>query len=81
MLRFARKYGFRIDTSTPTLFFATTGIDIGFLIVFLFVGCVVALAAKGREMAAAIAARSVCCVTALLFMSLTSQALPKTCGL
>ena len=36
------------------VFFATTGMDIGFLIVFLFVGCVVALAAKGREMAAAI---------------------------
>jgi hypothetical protein len=36
------------------VFFATTGIDIGQLIVFLLVGCVAALAAKGREMAAAI---------------------------
>jgi hypothetical protein len=36
------------------VFFATTGIDIGYVIVFLFVGCVAALAAKEREMAAAI---------------------------
>jgi hypothetical protein len=35
------------------VFFATTGIDIGFLLVFLLVGCIAALAAKGREMAAA----------------------------
>ena len=33
-------------------FFASTGIDIGHIIVFLFVGCVVALGAKGREMVA-----------------------------
>jgi hypothetical protein len=36
------------------VFFATTGIDIGYVIVFLWVGCVIALVAKGREMAAAI---------------------------
>jgi hypothetical protein len=34
------------------LFFASTGIDIGHIIVFLFVGCAVALAAGKREMAA-----------------------------
>jgi hypothetical protein len=34
------------------LFFASTGIDIGHIIVFLFVGCVLGLAAKGKEMAA-----------------------------
>jgi hypothetical protein len=34
------------------LFFASTGIDIGHIIVFLFVGCVVAWAARGREMTA-----------------------------
>jgi hypothetical protein len=36
------------------VFFATTGIDIGLVIVYLWVGCVIALVAKGREMAAAI---------------------------
>ena len=35
------------------VFFATTGIDIGYLLVFLFVGCIAAIAAKEREMAAA----------------------------
>ncbi len=50
------------------VFFATTGIDIGFLIVFLFVGCVVALAAKGREMAAAI-------TLSLIFAAMTGAAL------
>jgi hypothetical protein len=35
------------------VFFATTGIDIGQLLVFLFVGCVAAIGAKEREMAAA----------------------------
>ena len=34
------------------LFFASTGIDIGHIVVFLFVGCAVALAASKREMAA-----------------------------
>jgi hypothetical protein len=34
------------------VFFASTGIDIAHLITFLFVGCVVAWGAKGREMAA-----------------------------
>jgi hypothetical protein len=37
------------------LFFASTGIDIGHIIVFLFVGCVLGLAAKGKEMAATMA--------------------------
>jgi len=36
------------------LFFASTGIDIGQTIVFSFVGCVVALVARGREMAATV---------------------------
>ncbi|HEY4052035.1 MAG TPA: permease prefix domain 2-containing transporter [Acidobacteriaceae bacterium] len=36
------------------MFFASTGIDIGHLITFLFVGCVVALLAKRREMVPAI---------------------------
>jgi hypothetical protein len=35
------------------VFFASTGIDIGYLIVFLFVGCIAAIVAKEREMAAA----------------------------
>jgi hypothetical protein len=35
------------------VFFASTGIDIGYLLVFLFVGCIAALAAKEREMSAA----------------------------
>jgi hypothetical protein len=35
------------------MFFASTGIDIGILITFLCVGCIVALVAKGTEMAAA----------------------------
>jgi len=35
------------------VFFASTGIDIGFLIVFLFEGCIAAIVAKEREMAAA----------------------------
>ena len=34
------------------VFFASTGIDIGFLIAFLFVGFVVAFVARGREMVA-----------------------------
>ncbi len=33
-------------------FLASTGIDIGHILVFLFVGCIVALGAKGREMVA-----------------------------
>jgi hypothetical protein len=37
---------------TAYMFFASTGIDIGHLVVFLFVGCIVALGAKGREMPA-----------------------------
>jgi hypothetical protein len=37
---------------TAYVFFASTVIDIGHLIVFLFVGCVVALGARRREMAA-----------------------------
>ena len=36
------------------LFFASTGIDIGHIIVFLFVGCAVAMAARKREMAATV---------------------------
>jgi hypothetical protein len=35
------------------VFFATTGIDIGHLLVFLFVGCIAAVGAKEREMTAA----------------------------
>jgi len=35
------------------VFFATTGIDIGHLLVFLLVGCIAAIAAKERGMAAA----------------------------
>ena len=35
------------------MFFASTGIDIGIFITFLCAGCIVALAAKGTEMAAA----------------------------
>src|SRR6266849_9531744 len=35
------------------VFFATDGIAIGHVIVSMFVGCIVALAAKGREMVAA----------------------------
>jgi len=35
------------------VFFASTGIDIGYLLVFLFVGCIAAFVAKEREMAAA----------------------------
>jgi hypothetical protein len=35
------------------VFFATTGIDIGYVIVFLFEGCIAAIVAKEREMAAA----------------------------
>ncbi len=34
------------------LFFASTGIDIGHVLVFLLVGCAVAMMARGREMAA-----------------------------
>ena len=34
------------------MFFASTGIDIGHLITFLFVGFIVAFAARGREMVA-----------------------------
>jgi len=34
------------------LFFASTGIDIGHILVFLLVGCAVAMVARGREMAA-----------------------------
>lgn len=37
------------------LFFASTGIDIGHVIVFMFVGCSVALGAKGREMVSTMA--------------------------
>jgi hypothetical protein len=35
------------------VFFATTGIDIGYLLVFLLEGCIAAIVAKEREMAAA----------------------------
>jgi hypothetical protein len=35
------------------VFFASTGLDIGYLIVFLFEGCIAAIVAKEREMAAA----------------------------
>ena len=35
------------------VFFATTGIDIGYVLVSLFVGCIAAIAAKERGMAAA----------------------------
>jgi hypothetical protein len=35
------------------VFFASTGLDIGYLLVFLFEGCIAAIVAKGREMAAA----------------------------
>jgi hypothetical protein len=35
------------------VFLASTGIDIGFLLVFLFEGCIAAIVAKEREMAAA----------------------------
>ena len=35
------------------VFFASTGLDIGFLIVFLLEGCIAAIVAKEREMAAA----------------------------
>ena len=35
------------------VFFASTGLDIGYLIVFLFEGCITAIVAKEREMAAA----------------------------
>jgi hypothetical protein len=35
------------------VFFASTGIDIGHLLVFLLVGCIAAIVAKEREMAAA----------------------------
>jgi hypothetical protein len=37
------------------MFFASTGIDIGHLITFLFVGFIVAFVARGREMAATMA--------------------------
>jgi hypothetical protein len=50
------------------VFFATTGIDIGILIVFLLVGCATALAAKGREMAVAI-------TLSLIFAAMTGVAL------
>jgi hypothetical protein len=35
------------------VFFATTGIDIGYVLIFLFEGCIAAIVAKEREMAAA----------------------------
>jgi hypothetical protein len=35
------------------VFFASTGLDIGYLMVFLFEGCIAAIVAKEREMAAA----------------------------
>lgn len=35
------------------VFLASTGIDIGYLLIFLFVGCIAAVVAKEREMAAA----------------------------
>jgi len=44
------------------VFFATDGIAIGHVIASVFVGCVVALAAKGREMVAAMALSVVLCV-------------------
>lgn len=49
------------------VFFASTGIDIGYLIVFLLVGCIAAIVAKEREMAAAT-------TLSLIFAALTGAA-------
>jgi hypothetical protein len=46
------------------VFFATDGIAIGHVIASLFVGCIVALAAKGREMVATIALGLILCLMA-----------------
>jgi len=51
------------------MFFASTGIDIGHLITFLFVGFMVALVAKGREMAATM-------IMGLIFGAMIVVALP-----
>ena len=51
------------------IFFATYGIAIGHVIASLFVGCMVALVARSREMVAAIA-------LALAFFTMTAAALP-----
>jgi hypothetical protein len=51
------------------MFFASTGIDIGHLITFLFVGFMVALVAKGREMAATM-------ILGLIFGAMIVVALP-----
>jgi hypothetical protein len=56
------------------IFFATSGIAIGHVIASLFVGCMVALAAKGREMVATMALVLVFCAMtgAAVLVSLTS---------
>ena len=46
------------------VFFATDGIAMGHVIASLFVGCIVALAAKGREMIATIALGLILCLMA-----------------
>jgi hypothetical protein len=51
------------------VFLATTGIDIGYLITFLFVGFIVAFVAKGREMVATMA-------LGLIFGAMVVVALP-----
>lgn len=51
------------------MFFASTGIDIGHLITFLFVGFIVAFVARGREMVATV-------VLGLIFSAMTVVALP-----
>jgi hypothetical protein len=48
------KYHIPENHFSAYVFFATTGIDIGQVITFLFVGWVVAFGAKGREMAATV---------------------------
>ena len=46
------------------LFFASTGIDMGRIITSMFVGCIVGLAAKGREMVATMTLGLVLCAMA-----------------
>jgi hypothetical protein len=53
------------------MFFASTGIDIGHLITFLFIGFVVAFAARGREMVATT-------ILGLYWAALTVVTLPTT---
>lgn len=60
------------------VFFATNGIAIGHVIASMFVGCVVALAAKGREMVATMTLGLVLCAmtgVAALVWAATGQAL------